>query len=98
MTPAVTRTLAGVRSFRPRDEIGLTAVTPAPAANVSNLGTASAPAINPMASMNHMHFECGVSLNALRHTTGKRLIKALWAAPDSPDAVNIGYMVMTPAR
>jgi len=98
-TPAVIRTLAGGRSFRPKDEIGLTAVTTTPSSNNANaIAPVSAPAVNPMAAMNHLHFECGVSLNALRHTTGKRLIKALWASPDSPDAVNIGYMVMTPAR
>jgi hypothetical protein len=51
-----------------------------------------------MAAMNHMRFECGVSLNALRHTGGKRLLKSLWAGPDSPDAVSIGYMVMTPSH
>jgi hypothetical protein len=48
-----------------------------------------------MAAMNHMRFECGVDLGALRKTSPKRLLRALWAAPDSKDALDIGYMTMT---
>jgi hypothetical protein len=51
-----------------------------------------------MASMNHMRFEAGVDVNALLKTSPRRLLRGLWAAPDSPHAVNIGYMTMTPAR
>jgi hypothetical protein len=48
-----------------------------------------------MARMNHMRFECGVDLGALRKTGGKRLLRGLWASPDSAEAVNIGYMTLT---
>jgi hypothetical protein len=58
----------------------------------------SASSYNSMAGMNHMRFECGVDLGALLKTDRKRLFKALWAAPDSPDAMSIGYMSMTPAH
>jgi hypothetical protein len=54
----------------------------------------SALAYNPMASMNHMRFERGVDLGALRKTGGKRLLRGLWASPDSPAAVNIGCMAL----
>jgi len=47
-----------------------------------------------MASMNHMRFERGVDLGALRKTGGKRLLRGLWASPDSPAAVNIGCMAL----
>jgi hypothetical protein len=39
-----------------------------------------------------MRFECGVDLKALLNTRPKRLLRALWAAPDSPEALAIGYM------
>jgi hypothetical protein len=55
----------------------------------------SAAAYNRMSAMNHMRFECGVDVNALLKTSPKRLLKSLWAAPDSPNAVNIGYMTLT---
>ena len=55
----------------------------------------SALAYNSMAAMNHMRFECGVDVGALLKTGRKRLLRGLWAAPDSPDAVNIGYMALT---
>ena len=45
--------------------------------------------------MNHMRFECGVDLKALLKTSRKQLLKGLWAAPDSPDALAIGYMTYT---
>jgi hypothetical protein len=48
-----------------------------------------------MAAMNHMRFECGVDLKAVLKTSRRQLLKGLWAAPDSPDALNIGYMTLT---
>jgi hypothetical protein len=48
-----------------------------------------------MATMNHMRFECGVDLKALLKTSRKQLVRALWAAPDSPEALAIGYMNYT---
>jgi hypothetical protein len=59
------------------------------------MSAVSAAAYNPMASMNHMRFECGVDLKALLKTGRKQLLRGLWAAPDSPQAVNIGYMTLT---
>ena len=97
--------LAGARSFHAMDDFG----TPVAAASVGGSGDAGLPmlpgispvsalAYNGMASMNHSYFECGVSLNALRHVGGKRLLRALWAAPDSPEALSIGYMTMIGAH
>jgi hypothetical protein len=48
-----------------------------------------------MPRLNHLRFECGVDMNALLKTSPKRLLKGLWAAPDSADAVNIGYVTLT---
>ena len=42
--------------------------------------------------MNHLRFECGVDLKALMKTSRKQLVRSLWAAPDSPHALSIGYM------
>jgi hypothetical protein len=87
--------------FRPRDEFGSPAATLASAgtgdAGAGSVGIApvSAAAYNSMSAMNHMRFECGVDVNALLKTSPKRLLKSLWAAPDSPNAVNIGYMTLT---
>ena len=64
-------------------------------AGALGISAVSAAAYNPMASMNHMRFECGVDLKALMKTSRKQLLKGLWAAPDSPDALNIGYMTLT---
>jgi hypothetical protein len=47
------------------------------------------------AAMNHMRFECGVDVGALLKTSPKRLVRALWASPDSKDALDIGYMMLT---
>ena len=87
------------------DEFGSPSAPLAPASTGSNGGAGSfgiaplsAAAYNSMAAMNHMRFECGVDVNALLKTSPRRLLKALWASPDSPDAVNIGYMALTPAR
>jgi hypothetical protein len=48
-----------------------------------------------MSAMNHQRFECGVDLKALLKTSRKQLLKGLWAAPDSKDALSIGYMTYT---
>jgi hypothetical protein len=93
----------GARGFRPMDELGSAALAPAPASlsDVSgaagSLGIApvSAAAYNSMSAMSHMRFECGVDLKALLKTSRKQLLKGLWAAPDSPDALDIGYMTYT---
>jgi hypothetical protein len=55
----------------------------------------SAAAYNPMASMNHMRFECGVDLKAVLKTSRKQLLRSLWETPDSPEVLNIGYMTLT---
>ena len=62
------------------------------------IASASAAAYNSMSSMNHLRFECGVDLKALLKTSRKQLLKGLWAAPDSPDALAIGYMTYTGAH
>ena len=74
-----------------------------PAAAIASPGIASSmglggPVSNPMGNMNHLRFECGVDVNALLKTSPKRLLKSLWAGPDSPNALSIGYMAMTPSR
>jgi hypothetical protein len=101
----VARPAMGMQGFRPMDELGSPAAALAPAGSgeaggPGSLGIApvSAATYNSMAAMNHMRFECGVDVNALLKTSPRRLLKALWAAPDSPNAVNIGYMALTPAR
>jgi hypothetical protein len=89
------------RGIRPRDEFGSDAtLAPLGAANAatpSTLGISpvSASAYNSMAAMNHMRFECGVDLKALLKTSRKQMLRGLWASPDSPDAINIGYMALT---
>jgi hypothetical protein len=85
-----------LKAFRPRDDFGSPA-TAAPAAEGGSLGMSpvSAAAYNSMATMNHMRFECGVDVKALLQTSPKRLLRALWAAPDSKEALAIGYMTLT---
>jgi hypothetical protein len=89
----------GMRTFHPLDDFGPPAAVSA-AAGIGDDGGAgslgispvSAAAYNSMAAMNHMRFECGVDLKALLKTSRKRLLKGLWAAPDSADALAVGYM------
>jgi hypothetical protein len=95
----------GTLGFRPRDEFGSGASSaPAPGAGDANVAGAfgisqvSAAAYNSMSGMNHMRFECGVDLKALLKTSRKQLLKGLWAAPDSPDALSLGYMTFTGAH
>ncbi|MGA2739325.1 MAG: hypothetical protein ABSG65_18030 [Bryobacteraceae bacterium] len=102
LSPMVTMNRAGMPTLRPMDELGSAAAPLAPAgageagiAGYMGISAVSAAAYNPMASMNHMRFECGVDLKALFKTGRKQLLKGLWAAPDSPDALNIGYMTLT---
>jgi hypothetical protein len=92
----------GTLGFRPRDEFGSGASSaPTPGAGDANvagsfgISQVSAAAYNSMGGMNHMRFECGVDLKALLKTSRKRLVKGLWAAPDSPDALSLGYMTYT---
>jgi len=84
------------------DELGSPVSLAAPistgdAGIASSLGISpvSAAASNSMAAMNHMRFECGVDLKALLQTSRKRLVRALWASPDSKEALSIGYMNYT---
>jgi hypothetical protein len=65
------------------------------AAGSFGLASVSAATYNSMSQMNHMRFECGVDLKAVLKTGRKRLLKGLWAAPDSPDALYLGYMTYT---
>jgi len=104
MPLALGRPAMGMQGFRPLDEFGSpSALAPASTgaaggAGLMGIAPVSAAAYNSMAAMNHMRFECGVDVKALLTTRPKRLLKALWASPDSPDALNIGYMALTPAR
>ncbi len=91
----------GMRALRPRDEMGAPAAFSAttgdaPVAGGMGLSPGLAPvsalAYNSMSAMNHMRFECGLNLKALMKTSRKQLVRALWAAPDSPEALSIGYM------
>jgi hypothetical protein len=99
MAPGVVPGSLGLKAWRPRDDAG----SPAPAMGAGEavvpgslgMSAVSASAYNSMAAMNHMRFECGVDVGALLKTGRKRLLRGLWAAPDSPDAVNIGYMALT---
>ena len=91
----------GMLGFRPRDEFGSGAASAQPSgagdAGVGSFGISqvSAAAYNSMSGMNHLRFECGVDLKALLKTSRKRLVKGLWASPDSPDALSLGYMTYT---
>jgi fibronectin-binding autotransporter adhesin len=91
--PPLNRAL-GRRGFRPMDSAPAAAVLTAPQ-NVSALAPAAAPARTNFAFRNPMRFECGVNVNTLLKTSPKRLLKGLFAAPDSPDAVTVGYMSYT---
>jgi hypothetical protein len=86
----------GMHGFRPLDDFGSPVGVSAPAdtgvAGPLGMSPVSAAAYNSMAAMNHMRFECGVDLKALLKTSRKQLLKGLWASPDSPDALAIGYM------
>jgi hypothetical protein len=93
---------AGRLGVRPMDEFASAGAPLAPvgggeAAVAGSIGIApiSAQAYNPMATMNHMRFECGVDLKGLLKTSRKQLLRGLWATPDSPEALNIGYMTLT---
>jgi hypothetical protein len=100
LSPAYAAT--GMRGFRPMDLSGSPAIASAPvstgdASVAGSFGIApvSAASYNSMSATNHMRFECGVDLKALLKTSRKQLLKGLWAAPDSPDALAIGYMSYT---
>jgi hypothetical protein len=95
-------TPAATHGFRPMDEFGspaagsaLASAGDAGGAGFTGISQVSAAASNSMATMNHMRFECGVDLKALLKTSRKQLVRALWAAPDSPEALAIGYMNYT---
>ena len=93
----------GTRGFHAMDDFGSPVAAPSAvddnavpgSIGISALG---AEAYNSMGAMNHMRFECGVDLKALMHTSRKRLVRALWASPDSPEALSIGYMNFTSAH
>ena len=95
----------GMRGFHPMDQFASPGAVSAPVstgdasvAGSFGIASASAAAYNSMSSMNHLRFECGVDLKALLKTSRKQLLKGLWAAPDSPDALAIGYMTYTGAH
>ena len=92
----------GMRGFKAMDQFGGTSIASAPvsggdasAAGSFGLSGTSAEAYNSMGAMNHMRFECGLDLKAALKTSRKKLWKGLWAAPDSPDALYLGYMTYT---
>jgi hypothetical protein len=89
----------GMHRFHAMDQFGSLAAVPAPvgtadasAAGSFGIAAVSAASFNNMSTTNHMRFECGVDLKALLKTSHKQLLKGLWASPDSPDALAIGYM------
>lgn len=97
--PASFQHPGGPRGFRPMDESGLFPVLTTSGATTTTSSSGSigfdpapAAALNSLSQTNHMRFECGVDLKALLNTRPKQLLRALWAAPDSPDALAIGYM------
>jgi hypothetical protein len=51
-----------------------------------------------MGMQNHKRFEMVIDLNTVVKTSPKRLLKAFVADPDSPDAISIGYMSLTPSH
>ena len=85
---------AGMREFQPMAQ---PTVASAPFSGDAS-GIASSRIFSPLAAArgtsgtNHMRLECGVDLKALLKIPRKRLLKGLWAAPDSPNALAIGYM------
>jgi hypothetical protein len=88
---------SGFHGFRAMDDFGSPVATSAAGSEAvvaSGMGVSAlgAEAYNSMSGMNHMRFECGVDLKALLKTSRKQLVRALWASPDSPEALSIGYM------
>jgi hypothetical protein len=67
----------------------------ASAAGYFGISAVSAASYNSMSNTNHMRFECGVDLKGLLKTSRKQLLRGLWASPDSPDALSLGYMTYT---
>ena len=89
----------GMHGFRPMDSspVAMTVVDPASlsysgASAYRPVSPVSAAALNGMSAMNRTRFECGVDVKALLKTRPKRLLKALYAEPDSADALAIGYV------
>jgi hypothetical protein len=91
---AVGRAPMSRQRFRPKDGFASAVAMSAPA-STGAVGGVPAPVSNPLATMNHMRFECGVYVNALLKTSPKGLLKSLWASPDSPNVVSIGYAMLT---
>jgi hypothetical protein len=96
---------AGLNALRPRDVFGSPVAGPALdgagdaiASGSLGISPVSAAAYNSMGAMNHMRFECGLDLKTMLKISRKQLLKGLWAAPDSPDALSIGYMTYTGNR
>jgi hypothetical protein len=107
MAPISAAYVAGGRpGFHAMDQFGSLAPAVSAPVGTSDAGAAgsfgiaavSAASYNSMSNTNHMRFECGVDLKALLKTSHKQLLKGLWAAPDSPDALAIGYMTYTGNR
>ena len=101
IVPLPNRAIGG-HGFRRMDSAPAAAVLTAPlsVADLSvpvyrSLGSSPAPARTSNGFRNPMRFECGVNLNTLLKTSPRRLLRVLFAAPDSPEAVTIGYMTYT---
>jgi hypothetical protein len=62
------------------------------ASNQVGMSSVSGASYNSMGRTNHMSFEYGVDLKELFKTSGRQLLKGLLAAPDSANALSIGYM------
>ena len=89
---------AGAHRFRPMDvSPGAGTWVPASADDLRlsahrSVAPVSAAALNRRDAMNHMRFECGVDVTGLLKTGPKRLLHGLFADPDSPNAISIGYL------
>jgi hypothetical protein len=97
---------AGLKGFRPMDDFSSPLPLYGAGAGAGDVAVAgslgispvSAAAYNSMNAMNHMRFECGVDLKALLKTSRKQLFKGLWAGPDSPDTLALGYITYNSAH
>ncbi len=74
------------------------AVTAGPESNFRGLAPLSASSFNSVGMQNHRRLEIVLDWDAMRKTSPKRLLKALFADSDSPDSVSIGYVSYTPSH
>jgi hypothetical protein len=86
------------KGFGMMDASGSSLVAPAMTSGYSStpgygsVGAASASFPNMAASHGHRRVELVIDVNSVLKTSPKRLLTGLFADPDSPDAVSIGYV------